>query len=39
MNPVMESAVHTDFVSDITDNGHKTVIAVRLMILSTQSSK
>jgi len=29
MSPVMETGVHTDFVSDITNNGHKTLIAVR----------
>ena len=31
MNPVMESDAHTDFVSDMTDNGHKALIAVRLI--------
>ena len=29
MSPVMEVSVHSDFISDMTDNGRKTLIAVR----------
>ena len=29
MVPVMEVNVHNDFISDMTDNRHKTLIAVR----------
>ena len=29
MAPVMEVSVHSDFISDMTDNGHKMLITVR----------
>lgn len=35
MAPVMEVNVHSDFISDITDNGHKTLIAVRSVSTTT----
>ena len=31
MAPVMEINVHTDFISDLTDNVQKTLITVRLV--------
>ena len=35
MAPVMEVNVHSDFISDITDNGHKTLIVVRSVSTTT----
>lgn len=29
MSPVMKVDVHSDFISDMTDNGRKTLITVR----------